>query len=399
MRILHIEKFLSENGGVGSYLRTLCKLQKQRGHDVFQFGCVEPGGRADMPVFHDYAESKNPMSMWKMIHNRQAASKLDEFLSGCEVDVAHLHNIYHHLTPSILPVLAKRNIGVVMTLHDYRLACPTKHFLRLDGICTRCLGNRFYHAASPKCAGLAGAAAAIESYVQYILGRYVRHIDFFLCPTLFMRDVMLKAGMPADKLRVVRNVIEEVELPDVPQSENDLLFAGRVSQEKAPELMLELAGRIPESNVVIAGGGPALNDLREKAEGENLSNVEITGPVDHSRIGQYMARATAVVVTSRCLENSPAIMLEAMAAGRCVIAPETPPLREFIHDDKTGRLFEQGDIDSLVQTTKEVLASKSDREKIAQAGKEHVGLLHNNELLIKQVEQLYEESLNRCASQ
>ena len=45
-------------------------------------------------------------------------------LDSVQPRIAHVHNIYHHLSPSILPLLKERGIPVVMTLHDLKLACP-----------------------------------------------------------------------------------------------------------------------------------------------------------------------------------------------------------------------------------------------------------------------------------
>ena len=52
-------------------------------------------------------------------------SDLDALLAARRPDVAHLHNIYHQLTPSIIATLSRRGVPVVMTLHDYKLVCPS----------------------------------------------------------------------------------------------------------------------------------------------------------------------------------------------------------------------------------------------------------------------------------
>ena len=77
-----------------------------------------------------------------------------------------------------------------MTVHDYRLACPAKHFLRRDGVCMRCWPHAMYHAGSPRCLGLGGVALAIETFVQRLGRRYVRRVEKFLCPSEFMAKVL-----------------------------------------------------------------------------------------------------------------------------------------------------------------------------------------------------------------
>ncbi|MCD6378127.1 MAG: glycosyltransferase, partial [Planctomycetes bacterium] len=194
MRILHIEKMLFYDSGVTSFVRALSEFQRRRGHDVFFFGCSSPDNPSGAVRFFDFTRSRNPFDLIRMIHSTQAANELSKFLWKNPVDIAHVHNIYHHLTPSIMEVLVDRRVPIVMTVHDYRLLCPTKHFLRLSytengrggEICFRCLPNRFYHAAALSCCGLAGVGLAIESYFQRFFRRYYQPVEIFFCPTHFM---------------------------------------------------------------------------------------------------------------------------------------------------------------------------------------------------------------------
>lgn len=398
MRILHIEKMLFRTSGATSYVRGLSDYQRRRGHEVSHFGCEPPDGPADRLRYFDFTKTRNPLAILRMIHNPKAAADLERFLQGRRVDIAHVHNIYHHLTPSILPVLTARRIPIVMTVHDYRLVCPTKHFLRADGVCLRCLPNRFYHAAGSRCAGPAGAALAIESYIQRFFRRYYQPIGLFLCPTRYMRQILLQAHLPANKAVVLRNIVEPIRLPvDIKQSDCELLFIGRLTVEKAPLLMLELARRLPEARVVIVGEGPLLDNLRNEVAGAGLTNVTLAGHVNHEDLGLYLARATAVVVTSRWIENSPHAMLEPMLAGRCVIVPDHPPLREWVRDGQTGRMFSPGDADSLAAVAGEVLADPAQRDKLAAAGKRFVDRRHDPKNIMNQLDRLYEDVIDRCA--
>ncbi len=399
MRILHIDKFLEAEspsaGGVGSYTQTLAALQRTRGHEVMRFGCV-PYDSDEMPRYFDFTRTHNPLALFRMIHNRDAAKKLDAFLERNPADIAHLHNLYHHLTPSILPVLARRGIAMVMTVHDYRLACPAKHFLSSAGVCTKCLPGRFYHAAGPSCAGLGGVALAIESYIQRLLRRY-RRIDFFMCPSQFMMRMLEEAHLPKEKLVLVRNIIGHVE-PSPPDDRGEILYAGRISCEKGPDMMLDLAEQFSNRHVVIAGDGPELAELRIAAGIRGLRNVELAGHVDKARLQEYMNNAAVVVVPSRCFENSPMTMLEAMAAGRCVVVPGHGAFTEWVTDGVTGRTFTPGSSESLAAVVDEVLSSDKIRRRMAAAGRELVVRRHDTDTLLEQIDELYRESLRRCAS-
>ena len=401
MRILHVEKLLDASldgqGGVRACVERLSELQRLRGHEVFRFGCVGPAGPADMPRYFDFAATRSPLALPRMIHNPEASARLRAFLRRQPIDVAHLHNIYHHLTPAILPVLAERGIGIVMTVHDYRLACPTKHFRRADGLCTRCSPGRFHHAASPRCAGTGGAALAIESFVQRLLRRYFRWVDFFLCPTRYMREVLVGCGVPRSKAVVVPLPVRSISRPgDRDRSDRELLYVGRLTEIKGPQLMLELAERISDAKVTLVGGGELLEELRSEAKRRKLSNVTLTGTLAPAEVDRHLARATAVVVPSLCMENSPLAMLEAMSAGRCVIAPDQQPIREWVRDGETGRLFETGDADSLAGVARDVLNDPASRGEMESAASAMVARKHDPDRIVERTDSLYREAIRRC---
>ena len=396
MRILHIDKFMGGGGGTSLYLQHLSEMQRRRGHEVYRFGCVE-GGSDEFPQFRDFTSAAGPSAVLAMIHNCDAAAKLEAWIARRPVDVAHLHNIYHHLTPSILPVLARRRVAIVMTLHDYRLVCPTKHLYRSDGLCRRCVPNRLYHAAGRRCAGLPGGAAALETLVQRAGRRYFRWVDFFTCPTQYMRSIMVEAHLPASKAVVVPHPVVLAHFEPAP-SEADayILFAGRLSQEKGPQLMLDLAERLDGVRVVIAGAGPLGDELSGQIRRRRLQNVELTGWVDHESMPGYYTRAAAVVLTSRCMENSPLTMLEAMAAGRCVVVPDQPPLGEWVRDGRTGRTYPTGDVDRLIEVVRQVLADPSGAARMGQAGRALIAGRHDPQVVVDQIDELYTEAIRRC---
>ncbi len=399
MHVLHVEKMLFSPSGVTSTVRALGGWQQARGHHVWMFGCDRDGTRPDWPPFRDFTATHNPLALWPMIHNTRAAALLAALLRRIgRVDIAHVHNLYHHLTPSVLPVLAQRRIAIVMTVHDYRLACPAKHFLRGDGVCMRCWPHALYHAASPRCQGLGGMALAVETFVQRFLRRYVRWVERFVCPSEFMAKIMHVVGVPRSKLAVVANIIERPELPsDEPRRDNRLVYAGRLTAEKGPSLMLDLAERLPAAEVVIAGDGVMRSELEAQASRRGLANVTFTGPLDRLRLARLYASATAVVLPSRCMENSPQTMLEAMACGRAVIVPDHPTLRQWVADGDTGRVFAPDSGESLAAVAAQVLADRLWREEMEHRAAERVRQAHDADTIGTQTEQLYEEARRRCA--
>jgi len=401
MRIVHIDKFAPGTdqavGGASRHLVTLMAHQRRRGHDVFSFGCAGDGSAA-LPRLETFSPQAGPGGMWRMIHNAEAARKLARWLDRNPVEVAHLHNIYHHLTPSILPVLARRGIGIVLTVHDYRLVCPTRHLYRPDGLCTRCVPNKFYHAASPRCAGVSGAALGVESFVQRAGRRYLRWVDLFLCPSRYAQGMLLAGGGARGKAVYVPHPVTLPEGEIRPYGGRaTILYAGRLSVEKGPDRMLSLAERLPEARVLVAGEGPMGDELRRDVRRRGPANVKLLGWVDPQRLGELYAEAELVVIPSRCMENSPLTMLEAMAAGRCVVVPDQPPLREWVDDGRTGRTFATGDDEDLLRVCQRVLADGAADRRMARAGRELIASRHDPRAVMDTLDDLYEEAGRRCA--
>jgi len=404
LRILQINKFYDSStasaGGAGTYLSVVAPRLTRAGHEVLRFGCVPPQApqAGTLPEFIDYTQLPSVFAKvrgaLRIVHNADAARKLDTFLGARHIDVAHVHNLYHHLTPSILPVLRRRGIPIVMSLRDHRIFCPAKHFLRGQTVCTECLPHRWWRCVARRCAGGAAASAAVafETFFQRFFRRYIENVRQFLCPSRFAADVALADGFPAGKVQVLPNPIESPPAPDGAASDGKgILYVGRLSPEKGPDLILDLAEAFGDTPVTIVGDGPAGEDLRRQAEQRRLGHITWVGHVRRQHLGRYYARAAVVVVPSRCFEVSPHVMLEAMLAGRAVVGPNHGPISEWITDGRTGRLFRPNDSTDLVRVVGEVLADPAGRARMGAAAVEVIRRRHDPERIVARLMRIYQQ--------
>ena len=102
------------------------------------------------------------------------------------IDVAHLHNVYHQLSPSILAPLHRAGIPVVMTVHDYKLVCPVYTLVSHGEMCERCVGGHFQNAVRRRCnrGSLAGSAlVAGETWLHRTLRLWEHGVDVFVTPS------------------------------------------------------------------------------------------------------------------------------------------------------------------------------------------------------------------------
>ena len=173
-RLLIGNKYFFRKGGAETYLFDLFDELPPRGWDLVQFSMQhernEPSPFASYFVDNvDYHKHGSLLgearAAVRLLYSTQARTNIERLLRDTRPQLAHLHNIYHQISPSILPVLKRYGIPVVMTLHDLKLACPN-YKMRTEGkICERCLGGGYYQAVVHRCvqdSRLKSALCALE---------------------------------------------------------------------------------------------------------------------------------------------------------------------------------------------------------------------------------------------
>jgi glycosyltransferase involved in cell wall biosynthesis len=364
LTVLLVNKFyhdIGKSGGVGRYLLQEEEDLVAAGWRVVPFATRDDDARPS-PWDRFFVKSRDyarphfgggaAADAASLIWNREAARHLEALLREVRPDVAHLHNIYHHLSPSILPVLRRHGIPVVMTLHDLRLLCPAIHMLRRGQVCERCRGGRFWEAVAGRCVKdslAASALAALETAHQWQRRLYSRTVSRFLCPSAFYAAKYREWGYPAGSLQHLPNFVDTAQwdpalLPAAPARESYLFF-GRLSREKGLTTLLEAqsrwerdaaAGGPPVLRLEIAGTGPAEADLRRHADELSLTTVTFHGGLGPDDLRAALARARFSVLPSEWYENGPMAALESLAAGVPLVGTAIGGIPEMIEDGVTG---------------------------------------------------------------
>jgi len=391
MDILLVNKFFYEKGGTERYFFSLSRSLEQNGHRVIHFSMQHP---SNLPSEYDkyfirekqYDERpglgpalSNGLSF---VRSKEAARRMADLLKDHTPRVAHLHNIYHQITPSIIPVLRDAGVPMVMTLHDYKLICPNYSLFAHGEYCYRCRGGRFYHAPLVRCNGgslLRSALLAFESYWQKWT-RVYDGIARFLAPSRFLRERFLETGFDPERVVYLPAFVERsgegaggaagknrdetavgkaggspaaagpADVPDLPQKY--ILYFGRLSREKGLRTLLAALRSCPGVRLVIAGEGPEKEPLQEFARANGL-DVHFTGFVPRPAIDTVIARARAVVLPSESPENAPFTVIEAAALGVPVIVSNMGGLPELAaYFD--GIVFSAGDGNLLAQAIREM---------------------------------------------
>ncbi len=148
-----------------------------------------------------------------------------------------------------------------------------------------------------------------------------------------------------------------------------ILFIGRLTRIKGVDVLIEALRDESGVRLTIAGDGPEREALECLAAACPIS-VEFLGHVNAARRDALLASSDVVVIPSRVLgdrsEGTPVVCLEAMAAGRAVIASRTGGLAEIVRDTHNGLLCEPEDAAMLAEKLRRLLNDAALRARLGQ---------------------------------
>ena len=297
----------------------------------------------------------------KIIYSWDAKNKLQSLINTIRPDVAHLHNIYHHLSPSILPVLKKNEVPTVMTLQDLKLLCPAYLMLSPSGVCEKCKGGRIYNVVFNKCMKQSFSLSSLvftETLVHRMSKIYKKNTDMFILPSKFFLNKFTEWGWEPNRFTHVPNFVDTDTLKPNYQPGKYFVFLGRLSKEKGIKTLLRAAN---EANVElkIIGSGPMEEELKILASSLG-SNVDFLGYQTGEALNNTISNARALVLPSECYENAPICIMESYALGKPVIGANIGGIPELIQEDETGITFESANVDSLSNSLLKFNSMKDD---------------------------------------
>ncbi|MBJ7596260.1 MAG: glycosyltransferase [Candidatus Dormibacteraeota bacterium] len=404
MRILHVNKFLYRRGGAEAYMEDLADLQVAAGHTVAFFGMQHPLNThlEYQQFFPSHIEMEPPPTTMsgrvrgaaRMVYSTSAARGMHAVIDRFEPDVVHLHNIYHQLSPSVLRPVARRHLPAVMTLHDYKLACPTYQFLDHGNICEACLGGKFHNALLRRCkdGSLAASAAAAGELFIHTATRAYAPVRVFVCPSRFLADKMAEAGVFVRRLRHVPHFIDYAPLALKDEPGGGILVAGRLSPEKGVDVAVRAVGMLDGATLDIAGAGPEEARLRALAEQVAPGRVRFHGLLDKPGVDRMMRAASVVVVPSRWYENQPMVVLEALARGVPVVGSALGGLPELIEPGATGDLVPANDPVALAGALAPFLADPGYGMSMRERARQRVASEFSPQRHLERIETAYRDA-------
>ncbi|HNP75550.1 MAG TPA: glycosyltransferase family 4 protein [bacterium] len=352
MKILQINKFFYPRGGTETYLFGLIDLLEKNGHQTVVFSQAHSLNRRqpakqytisnlELSRFHWRSAGKVGRIFW----SREAQKIIKEIISREKPDLVHIHNIYHQISPSILPVIKQAGIPIVMTVHDFKLV-KHDYALRAD--------QQRRHKPL-----LFDWLLRLEFLLHRALDVYAKNVDLFIAPSQFVKNRLVEKGYPEAKIAVVPHFVDNIEDNNInPKIENYILFLGRLDETKGADLLVAAIAKLKRHiRVKIAGSGPQYRLLKEQITRLNLSDrIQLLGKQNNEQIKGLIRKSLFVVFPSRVHETFGLSIVESQLGGKAVAAARVGATPELITDNETGILFKAGDSQALAQTIDFMLA-------------------------------------------
>ncbi|MDY0331760.1 MAG: glycosyltransferase family 4 protein [Thiomonas sp.] len=368
MKIVLLNYHYFIHGGPDRYFFNIKNLLEREGHTVipFSFNYEETYDTPYGEFFPDPISGKGTfllenlqMSKFrkllyvkKMFFNRQVEKKFIDLLSKEKPDIVYSIYLSSSMLPKIL-YIAKTlfDIPVIYRLSDFHMFCPSYLFFRDGSVCQDCLTNSFA-AVKNKCVQGSMAASMLRvlqiTYIRW--NKWYDKIDRFICPSRLMEKTLLQAGFPREKVLHVPTFSADLQ-GDSANKDPYILYYGKLIREKGVEVLIDAYNKIKTPLIPLRLIGPCSDSYRKYlfslVDHGKRKMVSILPPLQGEVMWQAVRDSAFVVQPAIWLENMPNTLVEALSAGKPVIASDIGSLTELVSHGENGYLVSPGDVNSL----------------------------------------------------
>lgn len=303
--------------------------------------------------------------------------------------IVHAHSWIVH---SFLPLKTWSGAKLVVTLHDYGLRCATKTLMRHERPCggpalDRCPGCAATHYGPLK----AGATLAAQ---RATLPWLVAAVDRFIAVSQAVAEGNGLAG-GGRACEVIPNFIaDHIEAPEEDVADHAaqlpsgdfLLFVGALSRHKGVRVLLDAYTRLEDAPPLALIGIWADPELHLPA------GTRVFQHWPHAAVMRAWQRCIIGIVPSIWPEPCPTVAMEAMLAGRPLVASRIGGLPDLVAHEETGLLAPPGDAGALAAALAHLLGDPALRRRMGAAGQRRVAAFQAR-AVIPRIEALYAELL------
>ncbi len=357
MKVLQVARYGSVKGGLETYVASLCDGLRTAGHDV-ALACAQD------------ADPERPEVRAGSFISLDDPATLDAAIYAFSPDVVHVHLAD---VPWVAPTAAAR-APTLLAVHDHVVDCPvgTRYWTAWKRACAIrpgpwCLAyNVVAHCGSLR------ANATLRPYRSWRAVRAAARGHQLQVFSDDMQAYLTRAGLDPQRVAVTPYPVPPPPTAVAPDDDDRrpvVLASGRLNKEKGFLQLIEAMEYLTtEVHLVIAGDGHARPALERRARMVGRRHrITFTGWVSAGLLAGWRARAAVVAVPSMWPEPFGIVGLEAMAAGRPVVAFDTGGIGEWLVDGETGRLVRPGDVRAFADALRGSLQDEEMRERMGAA--------------------------------
>jgi len=349
----------TRDGGVAAHAQASAVALAEHGAEVFALAASVHDGPSGIPAIASAGlfDSGAPMA-----ERLAAAIELGPA-------VIHLHQVDD---PEILGAL-RELAPVVSSAHGYVACTSGVHYFKPGQECPRAHG--------PGCVGnLVVRGCAHTRHVKKLPLRYRNATR--ACNAFALADVAVSYSRTIDRHLAVNGVQRRAVVPlfpTMPAREGSghagrrrVVFAGRLVKPKGVDVLIRAASLV-DGEFVLCGEGRRLQAMRELARAQGVEGrVRFTGWLAPDALAQELADASVVAVPSVWPEPFGLVGIEALAAGRPVVASDTGGIGEWLTHGVSGLAVAAGNVEQLAAALGELLSDPQRQREMGLAGRQDV---------------------------
>lgn len=293
----------------------------------------------------------------RMFRNPPVEDQFRAIIRDTKPDLVYSIYLSFTFLPKILQI-AKEEFGlpILYRLSDYHMFCSSYLFFRDNQSCTECL-SRPWAAVRHKCVHGSAAASALR-VLQIKANRLrddYRHVDYFICPSRYMRGMLIRHGAFPDKKVLHLPTFTQDLLKDgkITPGQNYGLYFGAIIPAKGVEVLLKAFNRITRPSFSLKLVGDVEAGYREHLisllDESHRTLVTIGGELKGEALWEVLRNSSFVVNPVLWFENMPNSILEAMSAGKPLIVTAIGSMPELVEEGVNGTLVPPGDEAALAE--------------------------------------------------
>lgn len=263
--------------------------------------------------------------------------------------VVHFHH-YAHLGLELIREVRKygADVPIILTLHEFLAICHAQgQMLKSNGVLCQKAAPLDCHLCFPD-------VSAQDFFMREMFVKsFLALVDFFVCPSQFLRDRYVAWGLPSEKMVVLENGQPEGNGIIAEDSTNQkytrrFVTLGQISHRKGTLVLLDAVRLLPKKlrrmvSIEIHGSSQYAEDgfkvqFEQALKGLD-DTVRLCGPYRSQDVAGIIRRNGWLIVPSIWWENSPLVIQEAFGAGRPIICSNIGGMAEKVADGVSGIHF------------------------------------------------------------